>query len=149
MILSNVTPDDIETEIGHPLTSAQTAQVTRWIADAELLINNRLGAERMADLSPALYAMVVRAAVVRRLERATIGSATSITTSVDDASSTKRWEERGSDGSSWFLPEWWDLLDRADSSAFSTRPTFTPGRAGDGPHWWGYEVGNWSGPDIA
>lgn len=137
MIMSNVTPSDIAAEIGRPLTTAETAQVTQWISDAELLINTRLGAEGMTGLDSDLYAFIVRQAVVRRLERVSTGSATSKTVSVDDASVTTRYDEFGGSNNIywWFLPEWWDLIDPKTSGAFSTRPGFTPDTCGL-PDWW-------------
>lgn len=150
MVLSGVTPVDIEAAYGHSLTSAQTTQVLQWIADAELLINARLGADKMATIDPDLYAFVVRQAVLRRLERAEAGSASSTTVSVDDASVTRRYDEGRPTGGAywWFLTEWWELINPSESAAFATRPTFESDNAGGSPNVWGYEVGNWNGPMI-
>lgn len=148
-IASNVTVSDIATEAGRTLTTAESAQVQQWITDAELLINERLGPDRMLDLSMSLYAYVVRQAVLRRLDKAMVGGASSKTVSIDDGSVTTRFDEPGGSRRWWFLDEWWELLSATTAGAFSTRPGFVPGAAGDGPDWWSGEVGNWSGPDIS
>lgn len=149
MVPSGVTPEEIQTAYGHSLTPAQMDQVAQWISDAELLINARLGVDKMNTIDTDLYGFVVRQAVIRRLERADVGSASSTTVSVDDASVTRRYDEGRPAGGPywWFLTEWWELINPSETGAFSTRPTFEPGRAGDGPDWW-FEVGNHQGPSI-
>ena len=131
MAASGVTPDDIDTGLDRPLTSAERDRLAKWIVDAETLIGVRLPG---VVLDPAAYQLVVRFAVEERWSgRGSAGNTSSTSVTVDDATVTKRFGEWG--GSSragspwWFDPEWLDILTPAiESGAFSVRPTFEPDR---------------------
>lgn len=122
-----VTASDIATSLGRPLATAEQAQATQWIADAYMLIQAKFGAT-YPDLEPDLVDYVVRESVAGRFRNGVNGGATSITVSVDDASTTRRWENSSSErADSWLIDGWVDLLAPArDSVAFSTRPGFEP-----------------------
>lgn len=122
-----VTASDIATSLGRPLTTAEQAQATQWIADAYMLIEARFG-DAYADLAPTLVDYVVRESVAARFRGGT-DQASSITVAVDDANVTRRWENSttGTGSNSWLLGGWAELLDPAsESKAFSTRPSFEP-----------------------
>lgn len=120
------TPTDVSTEIGRDLTTAETAQVDRWIDQAERLIASRVGdiaaLITAGDLAEELVGDVIVAAVVRKL-RNPEGLRT-VTASIDDGSLQKTIDSTQSDGALHILPDEWRLL-LPDSAAFSVRPTYT------------------------
>lgn len=122
-----VTASDIATSLGRPLTTAEQAQATQWIADAYMLIEVKFG-DTYADLDPNLVDYVVRESVAGRFRSGANNGASSISVAVDDGTVTRRWENSGGDrADSWLLEGWVDLLAPArDSAAFSTRPGFEP-----------------------
>lgn len=126
MPASGVVPDDIDTGLDRPLTSAETSRLTRWITDAETLIGLRVPAE--VEIGAEVLTMVVRMAVEYRWEQSRSGGASAVTVSVDDGSVTRRYENGAPSGAAWwFLPEWWEWLNPSgESGAFSTRPGFEP-----------------------
>ncbi|WP_436702421.1 hypothetical protein [Nocardioides sp. BYT-33-1] len=137
-----VTADDIATSLGRPLTTAEQAQATQWIADAYMLIEVKFGTT-YPDLNPDLVDYVVRESVANRFRHGAGDGTSSVTTTVDDGSVTRRWDSQDG-GDSWLLDGWVDLLapDR-DSAAFSTRPSFepdtvqwTPPPPRCDPEWW-------------
>lgn len=112
------TVDDVATSLGRPISDAtEVAQVTQWLADAELQIRVRLG--DIAALDQEVLAFVEREAVVLRLRNPEGFQSES----VDDY--TYRWGNEA--GRVAILPEWWDMLSpTAGSGAFSVRPSFEP-----------------------
>lgn len=122
-----VNASDIATSLGRPLTTAEQAQATQWIADAYMLIEIKFG-DTYPDLNSTLVDYVVRESVTNRFRDGANGGATSITVGVDDGNVTRRWENGAGDrADSWLLEGWVDLLaPNRDSTAFSTRPGFTP-----------------------
>ena len=123
MISSGVTSDDVEKSIGRPLTPAEQAQVVIWVKEAETLIGIRLGFD--ANLNDDVLSMVVREAVIVRIQRGKTGGASSITVAVDDSNVTRRYDENTTTAGSawWFLPEWWEWLSpETETSAFTIRP---------------------------
>lgn len=121
----DVSPSDIEIELGRTLSSIEVEQVGLWTGDAARLIESRLPG---ADLNADTVAMVVRLAVAKRLRESGQGEASSTTVSVDDATVTRRFGEytRGGDGAWWFLPDWWLWLSPSTTALSSVRPGFEP-----------------------
>lgn len=118
-----VTPSDIAVELGRtaPDTSVpEYAQWELWIADALFQIAKRPGLV-FDDLDAETVDYVVRKAVVRHVRRP--DDATTVTTSVDDASTSRVY--RSSKGDVEILDEWWAMLTPADTRtrAFSIRPS--------------------------
>ncbi len=110
-----VYPQDIETSIGRTLSSTETAQVTQWIGDAELVIRLRLGDINLLDQDA--LAFVVREAVVSRLRNPDgMQSAT-----IDDYTYRYGSETRRIT----ILDEWWAMLAPKPrrSRAFSVLPS--------------------------
>lgn len=147
MPASGVVPTDIDTGLDRPLTSAETARLTKWITDAETLIGLRVPAD--VELDPATLTMIVRAAVEYRWEQSRSGGASAVTVAVDDGSVTRRYESGNPKGAAWwFLPEWWEWLNPSgETGAFSTRPGFEADFA-SWPAGYGYSAfpHHWVGP---
>ena len=111
---------DVETSLGRTLTEAEQAQVTQWIADAELLILTRLG--DLAELDQDVLAYVVREAALARMRNPEGYQSETID---DYTYRMPRETQRVS-----ILDEWWDLLSPSSSTvAFSIRPFSEPGYA--------------------
>lgn len=150
------TATDVAVELGRAASSPEeTAQWEAWLDRVERAIRRafqRAGLELDAQVAlgdPAADDVrdVEVAAVLRKINNPSGLSST--TRSLDDGSITNR-RDYGAEGDPLTLTadEIAALLPLAPTSAFSTRPGFEPGTEGDGPHWWGYEVGNWQGPWI-
>jgi hypothetical protein len=106
-----ITPEVIATALGrdsHSITEDQ--QWAMWIADAELLIEARLG--DLAELDQAKLDYVIREAVVAHIRHP--DDATQVTMSIDDASQSRTY--RSGRGRVSILDEWWDLLAPNESS---------------------------------
>lgn len=114
------TPEDVETNLGRPLTSTEKAQADLWLGWAEGAIAARLGDLSVLDLE-ALQ-MVLVEAVTARLRAPEPLAQTSVT--VDDATVSKTY--RRSTGLIEILPEWWELLGRRDTGAFTVTPYGEP-----------------------
>lgn len=102
--------------------SPEYAQWEMWIADALMLIGDRLGDP--AELDQPRLNYVVREAVAAHVRRP--DDATQVDIAVDDGRSSRRYTS--SRGRVTILDEWWALLSPASDSGvgFSTRPTFEP-----------------------
>ena len=109
-----ITYTDVGVSLGRLISDElEQAQVTQWIADAELLILSRLG--DLAELDQDVLAYVVREAVVARAGNPNGYQSETI----DDY--TYRFGTSSQRVS--ILDEWWDLLTpAASSSAFTIRP---------------------------
>lgn len=117
-----VIPDDIAVALGRTApdpASAEFAQWTMWIADAEMLIRSRLG--DLALLDQDVLAYVIREAVVAQVRRP--DDATSVDVRVDDGAVSKTY--RTSAGRVSIRDEWWNLLAPTGTSggAFSIIPS--------------------------
>jgi len=115
-----VTPDVIATALGKAApVSPQSDRWQMWIDDAVRLIQFRVDKLEFTDpLDQDMVDYVVREAVVAQVDRP--DSATQVTVSVDDSSTTKSY--RSSKGRVTILDEWWTLLGLTEgggSGAFS------------------------------
>lgn len=134
-----VTYEDVAVTLGRPITdSDEQDQVTRWIADAELLIRLRLGDVSLLDQDA--LAFVEREAVAARLRNPDGVSSEA----VDDYKYTMPANSR----QVTILDEWWNLLSpETGAGAFSARPYFEadtarwPTSRGEGV----YFDGGWTG----
>lgn len=124
-----VEPSDIADGLGRALDQNAIIQATRWIADAYLLIETRFG-PGITTAKPDLVDYVVRESVVRRFRRLPLDGYTSVTTTVDDGSITRRRDTPDDDSEGWLIDGWEDLLAprSANAGAFSVRPSFVPDR---------------------
>ena len=108
--MSTVTPDDIAVALGRTapaVESAEYAQWSMWIGDAEMLIETRrVQVDDTLELDEVKVDYVVRQAVLAHVLRP--DNATQVTISVDDASTSKTY--RSSTGRVSILDEWWALL---------------------------------------
>lgn len=107
-----VTPEMIAVALGRTAPTAgspEESQWEMWIADALMLIEARLGDSSLLDQAKLDY--VVREAVAAHVRNP--DSATQVTVSVDDASSSRQY--RTSYGRVRILDEWWNLLEPAGS----------------------------------
>lgn len=114
-----VTYEDVAISLGRSITlgSAEEKQITQWIADARLLIQQRLG--DLALLDQAVLDYVVREAVVARASNPEGYTSEAI----DDYTYRYGAETRRVT----ILDEWWAMLDPdAGGGAFSVRPSFEP-----------------------
>ena len=108
-----VTPGMIAVALGRTaptVGSVEELQWSMWIADALMLIEARLGDPSLLDQAKLDY--VVREAVAAHVRNP--DSATQVTVSVDDASSSRQY--RTSYGRVRILDEWWNLLAPASLS---------------------------------
>lgn len=107
--------------LGRPPASFNTdqqAQITWWLDGAELLIKNRLGDVSLLDQASLKYVEVEAAAEKSRRH---LIPETSITTTVDDGSVTRRYEYPVTDSD--ITDAWWALLSPvAETGAFTIRP---------------------------
>ncbi len=125
------TVPDVSTRLGRPITNPnEVAQVEAWLEDIEALILARI--PDLADLvtagSPTVQAvvMVESNAVIRKLKNPD----GKVSEGVDDYN--YRLNENARKGELFLTDDEWELLEPGVvSSAFSTRPGFTP----DGPVW--------------
>ena len=105
-----VTPDTIAVALGRDSPSADSAdyfQWAMWIADAEMLIDDRKTTLEIVDaIDEAKLDYVVREAVVAHVRRP--DNATQVTVSVNDASTSKTY--RSGRGRVEIIDEWWTLL---------------------------------------
>jgi len=114
-----VTPATIAVALGVTAPASDTpqfAQWSMWIADAEMLIENRRVALAVDPLDVATVDYVVREAVVAQVRRP--DDATQVSVSVDDGSVSKTY--RSSRGRVTILDEWWALLGLVPSSGAFT-----------------------------
>lgn len=118
--------DQIAITLGRPLTDAESAQATLWLAQARALIKGRLG--DLAVLDQDVLAMVLVEAVANRLKQPDALSSTSKQVSVDDASVQTSASYSKSSGAIDILDWMWDLLTPATQSrgAFAVEPVFEP-----------------------
>lgn len=118
--------DQIAITLGRPLTDAESAQATLWLAQARALIKGRLG--DLAVLDQDVLAMVLVEAVANRLKQPDALSSTSKQVSVDDASVQTSASYSKSSGAVDILGWMWDLLTPATQSrgAFAVEPVFEP-----------------------
>jgi hypothetical protein len=136
----SVTPANIAVALGRTAPtdpSVEFDQWSMWIADALLLIESRLGDP--AELDQAKLDYVVREAVVAHVRNP--DSATQVSVSVDDASSSRTY--RSSAGRISILDAWWDLLSPTHTKGKAFEVDTMPASAGVyGVDYW------WSGPDT-
>jgi hypothetical protein len=122
--VSTVTPDDIAVALGRTapaVDSAEYAQWSMWITDAEMLIETRrVTVDSTLALDESKVDYVVREAVVAQVRRP--DDATQVSTSVDDTSVQRTY--KSSRGRVSIIDEWWTLLGltAARTGAFSFRP---------------------------
>ena len=108
---------DIETALGRPLTDTEQAQAVQWIADARLILENRLG--DLAALDQPTLDYVTREAVTARFRNPEGYQSETI----DDYTYRHGSESRRVT----ILPEWWAMLSpTAERGAFSVSPSFVP-----------------------
>lgn len=122
-----ITYEDVEVALGRDITTAaEQAQVTQWIADAELLIGARLG--DIAELDQDILAYVVREAVLLMMRNPEGYQSETI----DDYT----YRHGSSSGRVAILAEWWDLLTPdATSGAFTITPYGEAGYS-EPDAWW-------------
>lgn len=115
------TYEDVAVALGRPTSSEdEQAQIEWWLSGIELIIGARLGDVTLLDQGLLKYVEVE--AVVAKVRRSGTNES-SITTTVDDATITKRYENSVSAGDVW--DDLWRLLDSdAGGGAFSVRPGF-------------------------
>lgn len=113
------TYEDVATSLGRPISDPdEQAQVSQWLADAELLIRARLGDLALLDQDVLSY-VVREAALLKMRNPEGYQSET-----VDDYT----YRHGPATGRVSILDEWWDLLTPDGSSAaFSIRPYGVPG----------------------
>lgn len=110
-----VTPDKIAVALGVAAPTSGTVQYQQWqmwIDDAVMLIETRRAALDVDPPDEAKLDYVVREAVVAQVKRP--DDATQVTTSVDDASTSKTY--RSGKGRVSILDEWWLLLGLTEPS---------------------------------
>jgi len=136
----SVTPNMIAVALGlaAPVSnSVQEQQWDMWIADAVMLIDNRIALLALTTTpSAATVDYVVREAVVAQVKKP--DDATQVTISVDDGSSSRTYQS--GKGRVTILDEWWLLLGlvETDGGAFSTDTVnFTNGHLA----WCSYNLG--------
>ena len=113
-------PSEVATNIGRPLSSAESLQVAQWITWAESTIQRRLG--DLGALDPDTLKMVIVEAVTRRLRMPE--PVTQVSVSVDDANVNKTYQK--ATGLIDILPEWWAALGWVDAGAFTVTPYGAP-----------------------
>lgn len=116
-----VTPETIAVALGRTTpdpTSTEYAQWSMWIADALMLISDRLG--DLTELDQAKLDYVVREAVATQVRRP--DDATSVDVAVDDGRVSRTYRSGG--GRVTIRDEWWDLLSPATKSGAFTVDTF-------------------------
>jgi membrane protein implicated in regulation of membrane protease activity len=126
-----VTPEMIAVALGvaAPASgSTQLAQWSMWIDDALLLIEHRLGDPALLDQAKLDY--VVREAVVAHARRP--DEATQVTTSVDDASSSRTY--RTGKGRVTIADDLWALLSGPAARGRAFTVDTTPPGAGVGTY---------------
>lgn len=139
-LTTSITPAQIAVALGRsaPDSGSPTeAQWAMWIADALMLIQSRVDS---IDPAPAVdqdvLDYVIREAVVAQAERP--DSATQVTISVDDGSSTKTY--RSSKGRVDILDEWWVMLGLVSTTGKAFMVDLMPPGAGIGgdreTYWW-------------
>lgn len=104
-----VTPEIIAVALGRTVSVADVEydQWSLWIADAEMLIQNRKTALGiLTDLDPATYDYVVREAVAAHVLHPDDSS--QVTVSIQDASTSRSY--RSGNGRVTILDEWWVML---------------------------------------
>lgn len=121
------TPADVAVELRRPVPaagSAEYAQWEMWIADARMLISDRLG--DLAALNQTKLDYVVRQAVAARARRPD-PEATQVAVTMGQRTISKRYERSGI----VIISEWWALLDpdTGSGSAFGVQPYAEPDTA--------------------
>lgn len=117
-----VTPANIATALGVVTPDSGGlvyAQWEMWIADAEMLINDRRVELGFEPIESAKIDYVVRESVVAHVRKP--DDATTVTIAVDDGSSTRRYESGKGRVS---VDDWWDYLGLGETTdgAFSIIP---------------------------
>jgi hypothetical protein len=125
--------DEIQVDYGRPLSDSQHSQVVLWIGEAEFLIRRHFGIADLTSLDRAAVSIAVRHAVVDLLKRP--DAATMVQVSVDDASTTRRYE--ASSGVVRIRPEDWLMLapDVGSGEASPGAWSFQPGFEADSAPW--------------
>lgn len=131
-----VTPENIATALGKDAPEEGTpkrAQWAMWIADALMLITDRLGnlddLIAAGKLEQAKLDYVVREAVVAHIRRP--DDATTVTAAIDDGSTSKTY--RSARGRIHIIEEWWDLLSPKDARRAFGIDTAPASRGGHAP----------------
>lgn len=123
--------DEIEVNMGRPLTPEERTQAQQWIRGVQLVIRLEMAGRgyAWADLDPEAVAYVTVEAVTAKLKTPAAGGPTSREVAIDDG----RYVERFDSGStrSLITADWWALLTpvggASGSEAFSVTPTYAPG----------------------
>lgn len=119
-----ITYAEVGVSLGRSISdSTEQAQVTQWIADAELLIRQRLG--DLDALDEDVLAYVVREAVVMQVRNPEGKTSERI----DDYFYQR---DTSAKGRVTIIDEWWDLLtpnDGGDGGGFTITPFGEPGYA--------------------
>ena len=111
------TTAEVATNIGRPLSAAETEQTILWIGWAERTIAARMG--ELESLNFDTLNMVIVEAVTARLRSPE--PVTQVDIQVDDANVSKRFQR--SSGLIEILPEWWAALGWSGSAgAFTVTP---------------------------
>lgn len=127
--MTYATVSDVGTRLGRTISdSAETAQVTAWLADVEGMILARIPdlADRISDGAPttAVVVMVEANAVIRKIKNPD----GKVSEDIDDY--RYRLNEDARKGELFLTAEEWGLLDPgAGAGAFSVRPAFEPDTA--------------------
>lgn len=125
-----VSVDAVAVELARPTPSGQqAAQWQSWIDRAYRLVQTHLGDTKYAALDLTLLDDVVLTAVAEHVRAWRDTTATQYTVSVDDGSTTRRYEASAGPLS---IPDYlWPVLDPTvtDGGAFSVTPGFEPDTA--------------------
>lgn len=128
-LTTTITTGDVAIALGQaaPASGSVTDQQWQmWIADALMLIQMRADQLAVTTIDQNRVDYVVREAVVAQAKRP--DSATQVTVSVDDASTSKTY--RSSTGRIGILDEWWTLLGLTPSNGRAFEVDTMPADAG-------------------
>lgn len=119
--MAYATTDEVEANLGRPLSDTERAQATLWIGWAEAEISARMG--DLDALDQAILTMVIVEAVTVRLRNPE--AVTQVAVQIDDGRMERRYQK--STGLIEIRPEWWARLGWVDAvGAFTVTPHGTP-----------------------
>lgn len=118
------TSDDVETNLGRPLTPSERSQVDRWIDQASRLIERRARrfGRTVESLDPHAVLDAITEAVTRRVRQPEPVSQVSV--QVDDGTVSKTYTR--ATGLIEISPDSWADLGLEQRGAFTIRPTYRP-----------------------